>query len=79
MLHVMYLFIYRGNTVYIPVIVTLAVIVVPLCSLILMFTLKRKFGRPSTGTTYILSAADRFIFSHKFSDRVPKIAFYTTI
>ena len=59
-----YLFIYRGNAAYIPVIVTLAIIVVALCSFILINTLKRKFVWPST-CTYILLAADLFGFSHE--------------
>ena len=54
-----YLFIYRGNAAYIPVIVTLAIIVVALCSFILINTLKRKFVWPST-CTYILLAVDLF-------------------
>ena len=53
----MYSFIYRGNAVNTPVIVTLAILVVVLFSLILMgvFIIKRKFGWPSTGTYYLVS------------------------
>lgn len=70
-----YLFIYRGNAVYIPVIVTLAIIVVvALCCFILINTLKRKFDWPII-CTYILLAADLFGFSHKSVDRVLEIAY----
>ena len=69
-----YLLIYRGTAANIPVIVTLAIIVVALLSFILMFTLKRKFGWPSTGT-YILLAADLFNFSHKSVGRDLEIAY----